>query len=309
MHTDFLTIEDVQLILSNCKEKITDLEYLDRGGQKLVFKCSINGIPYALKFCDVTEAERIDPLYPNQESDESAGANSIILSRAQREIDIMDRVDSPTLVKLGPLRLNLVDYNTKKILYFSEEFIPGKDLYSILRENKLSYTQTIDLAIDISTAIHHLWEINMVHRDIKPKNIMLKDNGQFVLLDTGIAFDIQGETLTAAFHLVGTKIYMSPEQLSGYRRELDFRSDLFLLGIVMYEAVTGNHPFYQPGFHTYQIINNITTSELIPPSHFIKDFPKKLERIIMRLLAKEPHLRYKSCDQLLKQLNGLKETL
>lgn len=308
MRAPELSVVDVNELLGSHKEMVTELEYRDRGGQKTVFTCKINGEKYALKFCDVTDAESKEEKNDIVDYD-SEETENVALARAKREIDIMHRVNSPTLVKMGPIGLNLADLNNKKILYFSEEFINGADLHSLILDKPLSYLQTVDLAIDMTTAIQQLWNIKMVHRDIKPKNIMRRDDGSYVLLDTGIAFDLQGETLTAAFHLVGSQIYMSPEQLRGYRRELDFRSDLFLLGIVLYEASTGQHPFFQRGLNTYQIVANITTSSLVPPSTIISEFPKKLERIIVRLLAKEPHLRYKTCEQLLKQLHSLKEEL
>ncbi|WP_060679461.1 serine/threonine protein kinase [Virgibacillus halodenitrificans] len=308
MRAPELTKDDVYTLLGINKDVVTELEYKDRGGQKTVFTCKINGVKFALKFCDVTDAESKENQREQQES-ESDQADNVALSRAKREIDIMHRVDSPTLVKLGPIGLNLADLENKKILYFSEEYIDGSDLYYLISQGAISYLQTVELAIDITTAIKQLWNIKMVHRDIKPKNIMRRIDGSYVLLDTGIAFDIHGETLTAAFHLVGSQIYMSPEQLSGYRRELDFRSDLFLLGIVLYEVSTGQHPFFQSGLNTYQIFANITTNNLVPPSKLVSDFPKKLERIITRLLAKEPHLRYKTCDQLLKQLYSQREEL
>lgn len=310
MNQHELSINDIREILriSEIDIGVSDLEFIDKGGQKTVFKCFMNDKPYALKFCNITKHEG-DNISSVQEGTKLDNADSTTLSRAKREIEIMNKVNTPYLVKLGPIGLTLTEYNEKIYLFFSEEFIYGSDLHSIIKKNKLSYEQTIDMALNLANAIDHLWDIKMVHRDIKPKNIMQRDNGEYILLDTGIAFDVQGEELTAAFHLIGTKIYMSPEQLNGYRRELDFRSDLFLLGIVMYEASTGIHPFYQPGNHTHQIISNILLTNLAPPSKMIEGFPKKLERIIMRLLAKEPHLRYKSCDRLIEQLSSLKEEL
>jgi len=301
------TIEDASEILKSSKHTVDDLQYLDKGGQKTVFTCKINTNIYALKFIDVTKMSDADS---NNDESDSQNTDNTVVSRAKREIEIMEKVNTPHLVKLGPIGLNLIEHKNRKIIYFSEEYIDGTDLSKILKSsNGLNFKQTVDLGIDITTAIQHLANINMVHRDIKPQNIMINSNGQFVLLDTGIAFDMQGETLTAAFHLVGTKIYISPEQLIGVRKDLDFRSDLFLLGIVMYEAVTGTHPFYSSGEHTLQIFSNITTRSPESPRNIILDTPKKLERIIMRLLAKEPHLRYKSCEQLLKQLNQVREEL
>jgi eukaryotic-like serine/threonine-protein kinase len=305
-----LTIEDVEEILTEYKEDINNIDYVNKGGQKIVFKCNFSGEEYALKFCDVTDVKTDQSVYSlEEEEDSSSQSENVVLLRAKREIDIMHRVDTPTLVKLGPIDLNLVEYKDKKILFFSEEFIQGYNLRSLVMEKRLNFSQILQLGIDIANAIDHLWKIKMVHRDIKPENIMQRQDGDFVLLDTGIAFDIQGETLTAAYNFIGTPIYASPEQLSGFRRELDFRSDLFLLGIILYECITGSHPFFQRGLNTYQIVAKIASGNIVPPSQYINDLPKKFERIIMRLLAKEPHLRYKTCSQLIEQLSALREEL
>ncbi len=98
--------------------------------------------------------------------------------------------------------------NTKLKNYFTEEYINGGDLFTILRRvRSISISESIQLGIDMTTAIQNLWSINMIHRDIKPKNIMQRNNGSYVLLDTGLAFDLTDESLTAAFVTVGTPIY------------------------------------------------------------------------------------------------------
>lgn len=149
----------------------------------------------------------------------------------------------------------------------------------------------------------------MVHRDVKPRNIMRRNSGDYVLLDTGLAFDLSDESLTAAFMTVGTPIYMSPEQLKNVRRGIDFRSDLFLLGIVMYEVITGKHPFFQRGINSMQLVANIISNQVEPPSTIRSDIPNSLNTIIMRLLAKEPHLRFKTCDSLINKLQQAREEI
>jgi eukaryotic-like serine/threonine-protein kinase len=304
MNAPILSINDVKSLVGDDHE-ITEIKEIGQGGQKTVFSCNINGEKFALKFLDVTGIGGTEG-----EPDDTEEVKNEVLARATREIDIMNKCDSPHLVKLGPIGLELRDFNDKRILFFSEEFIDGSDLHKIIGSPQtLSEQNVIQLGIDITNAINQLWSIGMIHRDIKPQNIMQRREGDFVLLDTGIAFDTTGQTLTKAFHIVGTPIYMSPEQLSYARRNLDFRSDLFLLGIVMYQAITGIHPFYTPGFNSVQIVSNITINPVKKISEIIESINPKLERIILRLLNKEPHLRYKTTDTLITQLDALRREI
>jgi eukaryotic-like serine/threonine-protein kinase len=302
MRSPTLTVEDVKKIIDN-QESISDLEFLSKGGQKVVFKCKINDDYYTLKFLELSDWDDSGDL------NETHDIQSEILARATREIDIMRKCDTPTLVKLGPIGMTLTEYNGKKFLYFSEEFVEGEDLFQILSKRTLSQMEAIQLGIDIATAIEHLWSIGMVHRDIKPKNIMRKMDGTFVLLDTGIAFDTQGKALTQAFHIVGTRIYMSPEQLANIKASLDFRSDLYLLGIVLYESLAGKHPFFTPGINSVQLVSRVIGGEYEPISQLCKDIHPKLERLINRLLSVQPHLRYRSCSSLIQQLKKIREEL
>jgi serine/threonine protein kinase len=300
MKAPALDIIDVQKVIGD-SFKVTEIEQIGQGGQKTVFSCLINGEKFALKFMDVTDVKNEEG-----ESDDTDEVKNEVLARATREIDIMNKCDSTSLVKLGPIGLEIREYEGKRLLFFSEEHIDGDDLSTIIKTQTLSEHSIIQLGIDIATAVGQLSTIGMVHRDIKPQNIMQRSNGTFVLLDTGIAFDTTGQTLTKAFHIVGTPIYMSPEQLANARRNLDFRSDLFLLGIVMYQALTGTHPFYTPGFNSIQIVSNITMNPVKKISEIIDTINPKIERVILRLLNKQPHLRYKTTNSLITQLEALR---
>ncbi|GIQ71495.1 serine/threonine protein kinase [Xylanibacillus composti] len=288
-----LTVEDVENHIPN----IRNVEFLDNGGQKTVFTCEINDKPFVLKFIKI--ADVID--------DDDAVQNDIV-ARAKREIEIMDRCSSPYLVKLGPIRMTEIDINNIRLLYFSEQYIQGIALHKVIREEKLSLQQTIMLAQNIALAIQSLWDIGMIHRDIKPKNVIKRDDGSFVLLDAGIAFDLNSESLTS-FGPVGSRLYMSPEQITTPSRSLDFRSDLFLLGILMYEALSQQHPFFQQGMNVTQVMGsivNITPKQLM---EVVPGIPIQLNRLIMRLLAKQPHLRYRSIESLYQELERLKEVI
>ncbi|WP_301171079.1 serine/threonine protein kinase [Brevibacillus nitrificans] len=276
---------------------ITDVEYLDKGGQKIVFSCKIGASPYVIKFLKIAE-----------DADDEDAIQEDIVARAKREIEIMDRCDCSNLVKLGPIRMTEAKINGERVLFFTEEFIEGVPLHSVIKGQALSFRNTVQLGLDIAAAIQSLWNIRMVHRDIKPKNIVQRGSGSYVLLDAGIAFDLNAESLTS-FGPVGTRLYMSPEQIINPSRSLDFRSDLFLLGLTMYESISQQHPFYQGGMDATAVMGSIVHSVPKQVMQLVPDIPPALNRVIMRLLAKQPHLRYKSIDSLRDDLTRILEGL
>ena len=122
-----------------------------------------------------------------------------------------------------------------------------------------------------------------------------------MLLDAGLVFDIVGDSLSV--QPVGTPPYFSPEQFdfSNRRIVLDFRSDLFSLGVTMYQMLTGTHPFWEPGEGSQSLFNKITTLAPQPPSDLC-NVSEELNNVILRLLGKFRHLRYRRCDQLINAL-------
>jgi serine/threonine-protein kinase len=189
-------------------------------------------------------------------------------------------------------------------------FIEGKDLKELIKERPFTLEECIKLGLQISSVVQSFWDYQYIHRDIKPNNIMLKDDGNFILLDAGVAFDVNDTSLTIGPEQPGTKIYMSPEQLAQSGREIDFRSDLFSLGVVLYEALTQQHPFVDFSRNYTQNIASILNSKAIAIENFRDDVPKSLNRLITtRLLAKRPHLRYRKCELLLQELNNIREEL
>jgi len=229
-----------------------------------------------------------------------------VMARAEREVETMQQCNSPHLVKMGPVGLRTCSIDNSTILYYSEEYIDGRDLKQYFQSNGVfSVDDLILLGIHVSDAISELWRFAKIHRDIKPGNIVRKsDNGGFVLLDMGLVFDLQDQSLSMG--PVGTPLYVSPEQLdfSSRRSIMDFRSDLFSLGIVLYEMGTGQHPFTANGaLSNWQVMGNIKTLIPASPDSLRDDIPAKLSDVIMRLLAKRPALRYRSIEQFQKALN------
>ena len=131
-------------------------------------------------------------------------------------------------------------------------------------------------------------------------------DGSFVLLDMGLVFDLEDRSLTPYGFMVGTPRYFSPEQLDlGRKRQMDFRSDLFSLGVVLYEAGTSYHPFYSEHFADSDLFHRILSHYPDPPMDHRSDLPGSLNEVVMRLLGKEPHLRYRSCEYLTVLLRSI----
>jgi serine/threonine-protein kinase len=268
--------------------RASDVHEHDRGGQKLVFTGMIDGVKYALKF-----------MKPN--SPQITGASNELLddvtARAQREVETMQQCSTPHLVRMGPIGLQSAEVEGEPIIYFSEEFIEGKNLRQYLQVTGMfSVDELVRLAFSMSEAINTIWQFSKIHRDIKPSNIMRRDtNGDFVLLDMGLVFDLQDESLSIG--PVGTPQYFSPEQMEFINRRavMNFRSDLFSLGIVLYEMATGSHPFLTASSKTtWDVLGNIANLNPPPPISLRPDLPRRLNEVILRLLAKRPALRYRS---------------
>ena len=124
------------------------------------------------------------------------------------------------------------------------------------------------------------------------------DRSRFVLLDPGIALDLYGPSLTRMPVTVGTMAYLSPEQMDPYRkRSLDFRSDLFAIGVVLYEAAVAEHPFMAVDTTPAQVLAGILVGSPESVADRLEGFPPALSDLISRLLGKAPHLRYRTCDR------------
>ncbi|TWU39848.1 Serine/threonine-protein kinase StkP [Novipirellula aureliae] len=281
---------------------VSDVQPLGRGGQKIVFSGEIDGERYALKFSrapiETVESDEMESEYDPD-----------VVVRAKREVETMRQCKSPHMVKLGPIGLEFIEISGERLIFFTEELITGSDLRQIKRGRCLSAIEVVRLGVQITHAIAAIWELKKVHRDIKPGNIMLRNDGNFVLLDAGLAFDKAGDSLSGGF-LVGTRIYFSPEQFDyGNRRTImDFRSDMFALGVTMYEMATGDHPFYTRGDGSENFFTKVMKFHPTPPHELVDNFPEDLSAIIMRMLGKSPHLRYRKCEQLIERLNAVGAT-
>lgn len=172
--------------------------------------------------------------------------------------------------------------------YIAMEFLEGRTLDKILKQQSLGYEEGVRIALQVSDALAALHKVGMIHRDLKPGNIMLLPDGTAKLLDFGIVRAKGDLNITREGTLVGTVLYMSPEQVRG--SDLDLRSDVFAFGSVFYHALTGALPF--PGRSFPEVCMSILDGKPRRPSEVRIGFPQKLEDFLVRCLDPDPERRY-----------------
>ncbi|MBL8859193.1 MAG: protein kinase [Planctomycetes bacterium] len=177
------------------------------------------------------------------------------------------------------------DQNTS---YIAMEFLQGRTLDKIIKDQTLGYEECMRIALAVTNALAHVHKAGLIHRDLKPGNIMVQDDGTVKLLDFGIARANNESNITQHGMLVGTVLYMSPEQVRG--DDLDVRSDVFALGSVFYHAMTGVLPF--PGKSFPEVCMAILDGKPRRPSEVRLGFPAPLEAYILRCLMARPEDRY-----------------
>ena len=198
--------------------------------------------------------------------------------------------------------------------YIATEFIKGETLREAITRAPLKIGRAIEISIQVASALAAAHEVNIVHRDIKPENVMLREDGYVKVLDFGLAKLLQQEapdpeaaTLvnTAAGVVMGTISYMSPEQARGL--EVDGRTDVWSLGAVLYEMVTGRPPF--EGATMSDVLASLLDREPPPLARYSPGVPADLERIIRKALAKDRDERYQTAKDLLIDLKALSHEL
>jgi serine/threonine protein kinase len=209
-----------------------------------------------------------------------------------REAQILGMLSHPNIVSIYDLGTN-----EDGSAYLVMEFVPGKTLESVLAaQGALPLSRVGVWAGDLANALNRAHRAAVVHGDVKPANIFVTDEGHIKLGDFGIAR--YATQLSGTGKLVGTPAYLSPEQIKGETQ--DHRSDIFSLGIILYQMATGVRPF--DGSSVTAVCAQIVASEPAPPSRHNPQLPKEFDRIVMRCLAKDPNARYASCESLAASL-------
>jgi len=196
------------------------------------------------------------------------------------------------------------------------QYIEGETLGVRLLESPMTPDEVIDVGIQVGEALSEAHSRGVIHRDIKPQNVIITPRGQVKVLDFGLARVAQAEDtigpeaktvtqLTEEGYIVGTVAYMSPEQLKG--QPIDTRSDLFSFGVMLYECAAGKPPF--TGGSKIEISSKVLQVDPRKPSEVNPGIPKGLEKIILKAMAKEPNDRYQNVDEILRDLRELRASL
>jgi serine/threonine protein kinase len=205
-----------------------------------------------------------------------------------REAQILGRLSHPNIVSIYDLGAN-----EDGSAYLVMEFVPGKTLESVMAaQGALPLARVGVWAGDLANALNRAHRADIVHGDVKPANIFVTDEGHIKLGDFGIAR--YATQLSGTGKLVGTPAYLSPEQIKGETQ--DHRSDIFSLGIILYQMATGVRPF--DGSSVTAVCAQIVAAEPPPPSRHNPQLPREFDRIVMRCLSKDPNARYASGESL-----------
>ena len=233
--------------------------------------------------------------------------NAEIAERFFNEAKAVNNIGHPNIVDI--LDYGIIQTGNGQLMYFFMEYLSGQSLSALLRnEGPIPPERALGIAMQVADALAASHKCGIVHRDLKPDNIMLQARGRerdvVKLLDFGIA-KLTGDAAsstgsrTRAGIVMGTPAYMSPEQCEGKSQSIDLRTDVYALGIVLYEMMVGRVPFIGEGYG--EILVQHMTQNPAPPSSF-RIIPPHVEAVIMKALQKRPELRFPSMDEFMRAM-------
>jgi len=221
-----------------------------------------------------------------------------VLQRFEREAKSLAKLSHPNIV-------NILDYGEHEDMpYFVMEFLPGGTLKDKLGQ-VIPWQEAIHMILPVASGLSYAHQRGIIHRDVKPSNVLLRESMSPVLTDFGIAKlleGVEGQTLTGSGVGIGTPEYMAPEQGVG-AHAIDSRADIYSLGIVLYEMVTGRKPYTADT--PMAVVIKQMTDPLPRPKDFVPELPENVEQILLKALAKQPEDRYQSMDEFIKALEGI----
>lgn len=220
-------------------------------------------------------------------------------SRFEREVELAAKLEYPSIARIYESGLHQGKY------YYTMELIQGEHLDHYIESNKLSQRQIIELVHCVCQAVQYAHQRGVIHRDLKPSNILITEDGQPHILDFGLAKmllsqDMEGKKrldVSEEGDIFGTPAYMSPEQAAGHLDEVDTRSDVYSLGIILFSLLTKGWPYDLSGSR-YEILRNIQEEGPIRPSKIVAHFDSEIEAILLKALDKDPNQRYQSAAEL-----------
>lgn len=225
--------------------------------------------------------------------------NEELIKRFNREADAGMKLSHPNIVKIYEFGKEDNEH------FISMEYVDGKTLRKLLEETPFDPAKMITIGIGVCEALKEAHNSGVVHRDIKSENIMLTSAGEVKVMDFGLAKVRDASVLTMEGSILGTVSYMSPQQAIG--EEIDHRSDIFSLGVVFYEMLTGKMPF--TGDYEMAVIYSILNEEPLSIREFNEAVPKSLEQVISKTLRKDPKQRYQDATELIEALQKIQQII
>jgi TolB-like protein/cytochrome c-type biogenesis protein CcmH/NrfG/predicted Ser/Thr protein kinase len=217
------------------------------------------------------------------------------LKRFRREAEAVAHLEYPYIVPIYEVG------ERDGQCYFSMKLVDGGQLDEVVRHSPMSIRQAVELVAKVARTVHYAHEHGILHRDIKPGNILLDQNGEPHLTDFGLARLVEGEsTVTATLDVLGTPSYMAPEQAAGEHTKVSKATDVYGLGAVLYQLLTGQPPF--AGGTTYETIKLLLDTEPRPPSLLNPKIDRDLSTICLKCMEKDPQRRYSSALALAEDL-------
>ena len=224
--------------------------------------------------------------------------NEDIVNKFKREATAIAALSDNNIV-------NILDVGSQDdINYIVMEYVKGKTLKELIKQfGKLNYETAITIAIQIAKALECAHKNNIIHRDVKPQNILVTEEGLIKVTDFGIAKSTSSATLTNTTTIMGSAHYFSPEQAKGTL--VDNRTDLYSLGVVLYEMVTGRVPFEADSPVTIALKH--IQEEVVPPKQINSKIPESLNKLIIKAMEKDPGMRYQNARDIINDLQKIKE--